>query len=906
MVMEWIANKFFRFENVWTTASERKKFFTFLLVYTVIFLCTFFLAYGSFLLAGKSFIWQGDGRAQHYPAVVYIGRYLRQIVLNVFNGNFSIPLFDLNIGMGGDIIATLNYYGFGDPLYLFSIFVPTRYIEIFFDFCVIFRIYLAGLAFVALCKYNQKRYLFALIGAIIYIFSGYAILTAVRHPFFTNPMIQLPLLLIGMDMIRNHKKPFLFILALSYSALCGFYFLYMMTIMLAVYGLISYFSINKIKEFLKDVLFIILYYLLGLGLVAIIFLPAVLGFLYSSRSGATTEFNPFSYGFNYYQGHLLKFIAPAPSSWNSLSLAAISLLSLSLMFCARKKYKKLKLLFLAGMIIYLLPLGGYIMNGFSYPSQRWDFGFVLLISYIVVETLPVLLAIRTKDKIICVLVLMVYMLFVLLSSKTRGVYYIVGVAMLAITFVVILFVNSIRATNNKQNYRWFEAFSVAAFIALVVINVSVNALYKFAPDLDKYINQFAKSGYETEIMENAIEREAEAYLSNKDGRFDSTSFNRNVGMVWQTPTMFSYWSMINKNLIDLWKQTDNIGQRTADCVICGLDERTIMGTLLSNKYFIDKPDKVSYVPYGYYRIEETLNDNLIYENQYALPWGYTYDSFILYEDVESLNGLEKEELMLQSIILDRNIDGVGNGEFNSLIVEIPYEITQMKNLELNEDRLKVNNANAILKLDFQVSGQIELYLCLKNLNIDNSGQSNFTVTVNCDDINKTAEVLSSVYTWYFGRENYLFNLGYSEDERTNCTITFPNKGTFKLENIELYALSMDNYPEQVEKLREESLENIEWQTNKISGTVDLSNNKILCMSIPYSKGWSARVDGETVEILRGNYMFMALPLTSGYHEIEFTYWTPGIRLGGILSMISWVVLVVMIICYRYKKGKCHE
>ena len=95
-----------------------------------------------------------------------------------------------------------------------------------------------------------------MIGAIIYIFSGYAILTAVRHPFFINPMIQLPLLLIGMDMIRNHKKPFLFILALSYSALCGFYFLYMMTIMLAVYGLISYFSINKIKEFLKDVLFI--------------------------------------------------------------------------------------------------------------------------------------------------------------------------------------------------------------------------------------------------------------------------------------------------------------------------------------------------------------------------------------------------------------------------------------------------------------------------------------------------------------------------------------------------------------------------------------------------------------------------------------------------------------------------
>jgi len=155
-------------------------------------------------------------------------------------------------------------------------------------------------------------------------------------------------------------------------------------------------------------------------------------------------------------------------------------------------------------------------------------------------------------------------------------------------------------------------------------------------------------------------------------------------------------------------------------------------------------------------------------------------------------------------------------------------------------------------------------------------------------------------SWYYGRENYLFNLGYSEEIRTTCTITFPAKGTYQLDDIALYALPMDKYPEQIEALRAEPLENITFESNRITGTVNLSSDKILCVSIPYSTGWSAKVDGKGAEILRGNIMFIALPLAEGYHEIELNYCSPGLKLGIALSIICFGVVATAFV-RQYKR-----
>lgn len=890
--MNWFLKKYNSFWVSWSGASGKKRAAMFMAVYTAIFLVTFLLVYSPFLLGGKSLIWMLDGRSQHYPAMIYIGRYLRQIILNLLHGEFSVPLFDLSLGMGENVIGTLNYYGLGNPLYLLALFVPARHTEYLYNFLVIFRVYLSGLAFSALCVYHKKRASHTLIGALAYTFCGYAIFSSVRHPYFIDPMIQLPLLLIGIDLVIKRKKTVLFALAVFYSALCGFYFLYMMTIMLGIYALVKFFedtSARGLGEFFCMVGRISLQYLWGIGMAAALFVPAVAAFLTSGRSWAAAERNYLSYGWDYYRDNLLRWFAP-PGGWETPAFAGIALFALVLLLSQRGGYRGLRRLTAAAFAVYMLPLGGFVMNGFGYPSQRWTFGLALLMSYVVVEMLPALLSMDSRRKGLCFGTSLLYSLFVFVGPENRSICYVVGVAMLLLTLTVLLFCGG-TAEERAQRRQELKHIEAACCALLVIANVSVNAVYRFAWDQSNYVAEFAT--WETEMTRLVCAPERGAGAFSEEGRADGPSFLKNAGAVWQVPTMLSYWSISNGNVTELWKRVENIAQEfTFD--IGGSDQRTALTTLLSTKYFLAKEEEAPYVPYGYEAVGWTEAGNRLYQNRYALPWGYTYENSVSYEEFDGLNGLELEEAMMQGIALEERPEGFPAGSIESDIRSVPYTVKELKGVTWEDGTLSVTEPNAEMTLEYQFPAGAEGYLRLEKFDIRDSGTAYFDFTVKAGGVCKTGRAESDLYNWYFGRENYLFNLGCSEEAHAACTITFPKTGDFRLEGIRLYAKPMDRYPAQVEALRAEPLENIVIGTNLITGTVDLSKNKILCVSVPYSIGWSARVDGKSAEILRGNYMFMALPLDAGHHEIEFIYHVPGLKLGAALSAISWLGLAAAI------------
>jgi len=444
-------------------------------------------------------------------------------------------------------------------------------------------------------------------------------------------------------------------------------------------------------------------------------------------------------------------------------------------------------------------------------------------------------------------------------------------------------------------------------LVLVLANVGVNGIYKFATDQGNYSSEFPKSGYEVDRFENALEREAERYLLNDPaGRADGSSFKMNTSMVWRIPGSLYYTTVANKNVIEFEDKIENRGNWNA-FLKASSDQRTIVNTLLSTKYHVEPEKNTGYVPYGYELIQKTKSGNLVYENNYALPWGYTYDTVISYKNLDEINGIEKQEAMLQAIALE---DIPNNTEIATIQFDeysLPYEM-KFNNCKWEDGNLVVANANATITLNFSMPAGVEGYVRLTGLDTNGLGSTVFWLKVNHEDISKQTYVASDLYTYYYGRENYLFNLGYRAEERTSLTITFPSKGTFKLKNIQLYALPMNNYSKHVEALRAEPLENIEWGVDRLTGTLDISKDKVLCVSVPYSKGWSAFVDGKKVEILRGNYMFMAIPLKSGHHEIELRYCSPGIKLGALVSLGSIFLLVVLILnnCKSVKKAKISQ
>ena len=137
-----------------------------------------------------------------------------------------------------------------------------------------------------------------IVGALIYCFSGYGLIFAIRHPFFVNPMIYLPLILVGLECLLHRKKSFLFHIMIMVSVISNFYFFYMITIFIFFYALLRYLHIYgkiELKELLPVFFNSVGAYLLAIVNSALIFLPVLISFFGTERSESQLPANIFLY-----------------------------------------------------------------------------------------------------------------------------------------------------------------------------------------------------------------------------------------------------------------------------------------------------------------------------------------------------------------------------------------------------------------------------------------------------------------------------------------------------------------------------------------------------------------------------------------------------------------------------------
>ena len=126
--------------------SRKEKKADFYILYTIVFAAISLFIYSCFYFNGKSLIWSHDGVPQHINAFAYYGKYLRNVLQTlVTEHKLSLPMWDMHIGYGSDILTTLHYYAIGDPLTLLSVFVPEKDTEILYEILIFLRIYLAGI-----------------------------------------------------------------------------------------------------------------------------------------------------------------------------------------------------------------------------------------------------------------------------------------------------------------------------------------------------------------------------------------------------------------------------------------------------------------------------------------------------------------------------------------------------------------------------------------------------------------------------------------------------------------------------------------------------------------------------------------------------------------------------------------
>lgn len=870
----------------------------YLITYSLVFAVTAIFVYSAFWLNDKSFVWIGDGVEQHVMAMAYIGRWGREVLHNLFvNHSLVVPVWDFSMGQGMDVITTLQYYGLGDPLVMLSVFVPEEHVEVLYNVLVVARVYLAGLFFVCFCLHMKKKGLGVIAGAIAYAFCGYSLYAGVRHPFFLTPMVFLPLLLLGSEKILKRENPAVFILSMGLTVISNYYFAYMECVAVIIYVVIRYFSIfgiQNVRELPRYVMRFVIAGLTGIALAATLFLPVVNVFLTNIRANANNVV-PLLYSREFYERYFISFMGGhAIGGWTSLAFVPVSVMSIGLLVARKKQYTWLKAFTGVLLIMQMFPFFGHLMNGFSYVSNRWSWSFAFAVSYIIVEMWPDLMTLNLQERRLLAGGFggYVFLCYLLSANKTNSVL----TQWVLFGFGLLLLCTDILGKNEKSIRQWGTLGLCLASVILSADSIFVG---------DGYIEDFAESGQAYSMITDTASANAEDFIEMEPfGRYTLHNGYNNESILSETYGVSTYWSLIGNHVAQYRREMeipDTHGYKWHS-----FDKRPFLDALNNVRYQVYRSgDESMNIEYGYGKCVDLPMFSL-YENSNFLPIGYTYGDVLTKEEYEWLTAEQRQEAMLQNVLLEketRHTYPADNYETTSW--EVNYTIQtdlEKDDCVVNDNEILVKNKGGKINILFDPQADCEIYLNFKGLQVDPAGSySMVNIGVN-DGIGQSAILHRlSNNQFYTGAHDYLINMGYLEEERNTLTVTFQEPGVYSFENLRVVCQSMEDLFSYVMARSEESIETIEMGINSMSGCITVSNNKILCLAVPYSTGWRAYVDGEETPVLRANVWSMAVELEPGEHQIEFRYQTPWMRQGMYLTLAG--VLIFVIIEYGFFKKK---
>jgi uncharacterized membrane protein YfhO len=101
----------------------------------------------------------------------------------------------------------------------------------------------------------------------------------------------------------------------------------------------------------------------------------------------------------------------------------------------------------------------------------------------------------------------------------------------------------------------------------------------------------------------------------------------------------------------------------------------------------------------------------------------------------------------------------------------------------------------------------------------------------------------------------------------------------------------------VDALRRDTLTIDNSTQNSIRGRIVAQEDELLFLSIPYDRGWHARVDGKKAELERVNIGFMGLMLTRGEHTVELSF-IPPFKRAGLWVSISALLIYLLLLTNR--------
>jgi uncharacterized membrane protein YfhO len=533
-------------------------------------------------------------------------------------------------------------------------------------------------------------------------------------------------------------------------------------------------------------------------------------------------------------------------------------------------------------------------------ANRWDFLISLLVAVIFTVTYEKLFELTKLELILAAAAVAVYGILTFAFPSVKSVKYEFFLLLFTLVFILIL------------QSKWFDSRKTAreaALFVLIFLTLGFHGYAFYSPHFYGYVDEFLTKAKVDKLSGKGDLRLIPEIKDKTFYRIETYGeSNMNEALTAGFHDVSGYFSLMDGDITSYFKNLELLSQRTA-YRFENLDNRTILDTLAGVKYFIST-DKTA-APYGFQLLKELKGKKdtyYLFENRNALPLGYTYQNYMLKSDYDKLSALEKQNAMMNAVILndDNNYANKTNRNMESGLEKLKANITT-SNVEISNNRIEVKKAGGTITLDFAPKPNTETYVRFGNLNTSKKSKTMTTLEVKADNgAAKEANVKSMYYNSYFGKVNYLINTGYSENGQTRVTITFPDTETFSYDSLDVYSQDMGSYQSQVTALEQSTLQNIKRKNNSVRGDITLDQKGIMALSIPYSKGWSAYVDGKKTELLHANVMYMALPLDAGNHHIVLKYQTPLLKVGIFISAAAFLLFGAIYFIRRKSKNKINS
>lgn len=874
------------------------------LTYTILFAILCMIVFYPFFTNHLSLIWGRsgeDGTSQHLASLIYYGDYIRTFFSNLIHGNFQFPMWNNSIGFGSDILTTLNYYAIGDPLNIVYVFANKANASYLYTFMTLFRAYLVGISFIIFGCYFKKNPYGILIGSFTYIFSGVFLNYAIRHPFFLNPMIYLPLLIVGVEKIYRKEKPYLFTIMVAISAMSNFYFFYMLTAVAVIYALIR-FPVYKEAGFFKTLGRFAGWYILGLGLSMILLLPVIIAFMGNARSSSGVNyFSIFLYQRKYYQSLILQSIGfHLPGRGTSLNFIALAYCGGIVLLLKKSKERfPYKASLILGVVFTLFPIFAYVLHAFSYPMNRWHFAFAFIIGAVLMEVYEDLLNLTLLQKIGIVLgIIFYYMAYKRYAEGALDVKY--AAIILILTAIVLFVVNEIPFMSKFH-------LNHLLLLGLACFSVSFAGFGHYSTRLSTVIDSYVSFDEAYDLLgeqEDSLFRSANIKVNQLD-RVDAMNEPvPNWGIIRNIPTTSNYYSITDKNVSD---SLENLGlnQYQYKFKFKKLDMREGLLNLYHTKYIIINKLNGAKIPNGY-KLIKSDDTHSLYENKNIVPFGYTYNTYVTEKDFEKANAVQREQTMTQNAVISDTSDIASASLQKSSIANDLTTHDISTNFYYHKTKKKGKLVQIKVPKEY-FNDQCYIYLQNVHMIPSNSGRNHILYTGKNNTrfrvgiAGHTSTIFNaekdSIYE--IGNRNYLLEVNTNnikkDQKYVTLSIIMSRSATYKIGKISVVQINSKKQAAALNALKNNPhLTDISYDgANHFSGNIKTTDDRILCIPFAYSKGWKATDNGKSVKVIKVNGMFCGIVLKSGTHNIKLNYTTPGLKIGACISLISLIILIVI-------------